>query len=57
MFLNGAMEGQTPLTIDVIAVGSYMLRIEKKDYIPVTQEIIINDGEVTELHIKLERSD
>jgi hypothetical protein len=39
------------------AVGSYRIRVEKKDYMPVTQEIIINDGETTELNIKLKKSD
>lgn len=56
VILNGYLEGQTPITID-LAVGSYRLRVEKKDYMPVTQEIIINDGEATELHMKLEKSD
>lgn len=41
-------------TVD-LAVGSYRLIVEKKYYMPVIQEVLINDGEVTELHIKLEK--
>jgi hypothetical protein len=56
VFLNSYREGQTPITVD-LAVGPYTVRIEKKDYTPVTQEVVVSDGEVTELNIKLEKSD
>jgi len=52
VFLDNRMEGQTPVTLD-LAVGSYTLRVEKKGYAPVTQEVTVNDSETTEIKIKL----
>ena len=55
-FLDNRIEGQTPVTLD-LAVGTYTLRVEKKGYVPVTQEVIVNDSETTELKIKLKKND
>jgi len=52
VFLDNRMEGQTPVTLD-LAVGSYTLRVEKKGYVPVIQEVTVNDSETTEIKIKL----
>jgi len=48
------LEGQTPITLD-LAVGSYTLRVEKKGYAPISQEVTVNDSETTEIKIKLEK--
>ena len=46
LFVDGKQVGETPKTINQIAVGEHTVRIEKNGYLPVNKTVTVEDGKL-----------
>jgi len=49
VFLDGEPQGETPLTIKKVLVGSYVLKLSKEGYRDLRQTVYVNKGEKTKV--------
>lgn len=56
VFLETDSIGITPLSLDTIMSGEYIIRLDKKLYTSVEENITIRDGELTNLNIPLDQN-
>jgi serine/threonine protein kinase len=55
VYIDGALKGQTPLTIERIPSGKHMVKIEKEGYIGVSKNITINEGSSEKISFSLNK--
>jgi tetratricopeptide (TPR) repeat protein len=55
VLIDEGLKGQTPLRLESIDAGDYDLRIEKKGYVPLTRELLIEKGQATRLYVQLQK--
>lgn len=55
VFLNGSYQGQSPVEIDNLVPGSYILNVKKDGYYPQTFTIYLDAGESKNIQINLQR--
>jgi len=53
VYLDGELRGETPLTIQKILVGSYVLKLSKEGYKDMRQTVYVNKGETTKVAMEL----
>lgn len=53
IFLDGELQGETPLTLPKVRVGSYVLKLSKEGYKDSRQTVYVNKGETTKVAIEL----
>lgn len=49
VYLDGTLQGETPLTLSKVAVGSYVLKLSKEGYKDQKQTVYVNKGETTKI--------
>lgn len=49
VFLDGELQGETPLTLSKIAIGSYVLKLSKDGYKDSRQTVYVNKDEITKI--------
>jgi tetratricopeptide (TPR) repeat protein len=54
VFVDGQYRGSTPLTIEHLACGAHLLRVEHNNYDPWSGSVLVNDREVTVVECRLE---
>ncbi len=57
VYLNGKSEGVTPLKIENLDAGDYLLKIEKSGFAPYTEKITISKGETVIRNITLKKAE
>ena len=55
--LDGELQGETPLTIAKVRVGSYVLKLSKEGYKDSRQTVYINKGETTKVAVELKTTE
>lgn len=53
VYLDGEHQGETPLTLTKIQVGSYVLKLSKDGYKDLRQTVYVNKGETTKVAVEL----
>lgn len=56
VFINEASYGRTPIQLSLPA-GTYHLRLEKKGYVTIKEEVQVKEGEDTALDFELEEKE
>jgi len=49
VYLDGELQGETPLTLAKVSVGSYVLKLSKEGYKDLRQTVYVNKGETTKI--------
>jgi hypothetical protein len=49
VFLDGALQGETPITIGKISIGSYVLKLSKEGYRDLRQTVYVQKDEITKI--------
>jgi len=49
VYLDGEIQGETPLTLSKVSVGSYVLKLSKEGYKDLKQTVYVNKGETTKV--------
>ena len=57
VYLNGKNEGVTPVKIENLDAGNYILKIEKEGFAPYTEKITISKGETIIRNITLKKAE
>lgn len=54
VYLNGKDTGKkTPCVLDEVSSGKYEVRLQLADYAPISNEVVVNDGERVNLNLSL----
>jgi len=54
IYLNGNLQGRTPLTVSSLVEGYYLLRAEKEGYKPVENFVYIENSKAKTFYVELE---
>ncbi len=57
VYLNGKKEGVTPLTVENLDAGDYVLKIEKDGFAPYEEKITVSKGETVKRNIALKKAE
>lgn len=49
VYLDGELQGETPLTLAKVSIGSYVLKLSKDGYKDLRQTVYVNKGETTKI--------
>jgi hypothetical protein len=49
VYLDGTLQGETPLTLPKVSIGSYVLKLSKEGYKDQKQTVYVNKGEITKV--------
>jgi len=53
VFLDGELQGETPLTMAKVRAGSYVLKLSREGYKDLRQTVYVNKGETTKIAAEL----
>ena len=51
--INGESKGQTPITLDSLSIGNYLITIEKSDYVSIEKNVIVEVDSIKSIHADL----
>lgn len=54
IYCNGELMGQTPLFLNDLPVGTYVVKISKDGYMTSIEDVTVTENEVTELNVTLQ---
>ena len=57
VFLDGEQQGETPLTLAKVPIGSYVLKLSREGYKDLRQTVYVNKGETTKVAGELKPTD
>lgn len=57
VFINHVLRGRTPLNQEGLPAGTYELRVEEEGYAPYRRRLVLQDGQLASIFVRLERQE